>query len=188
MNGAVCPACGVAVVPGYVRCPKCRKPLPQLRRTAVEGGTAVEQPGSKLPALLALLAAIVVIGGVIAFFVLKKDEKPAATAAPVEQPVEGPAPEAQAPVAAEPTAAPQNAPTGPNPTDVASTLERMLKKQRLWATVSVTGSRADVRSMSCNDPAMKPYLDEVAPAFKAAGLTKLRCVEDSGRVVVDRDL
>jgi hypothetical protein len=35
---------------------------------------------------------------------------------------------------------------------------------------------------------MATALDASAPTFKAAGLTKLRCLEQSGRVVTDRDL
>ena len=43
---AVCPACGVAVVPGYVKCPKCHAGLPLAggrtkRMTGDPGGTAV---------------------------------------------------------------------------------------------------------------------------------------------------
>jgi hypothetical protein len=79
-------------------------------------------------------------------------------------------------------------PTGPNAVDVAASLERTLRKQRLWSTVSVVGDRVDVRSGSCGDAAMAPMLDGAASSFRAAGLTKLRCLEQSGRVVTERDL
>lgn len=188
MNGAVCPSCGVAVVPGYVRCPKCRKPLPQ-RHSTVEGGTAVEAPSRSFPAIAALIGAVVIGGGIIAFFALRGDKKPAAArpAAPTEDTA---APETATPAVTPDQPAPTQtaAPKGPQPEDIAAQLERELQKQRLWSTVSVIGSRVDVRSGSCSEPAMAPMLDGAAPAFKAAGLTKLRCVEQSGGVVTDRDL
>ena len=76
----------------------------------------------------------------------------------------------------------------PDAQRVASELRRTLERQRLWSQVTVTGDRVDVQSSSCDDPAMAPLLDSAAPAFKAAGLTSLRCLEQSGRVVTDRDL
>jgi hypothetical protein len=58
----------------------------------------------------------------------------------------------------------------------------------LWSTVTVVGERVDVRSGSCGEPQMKSALDTSASAFKAAGLTKLRCIEQSGTVVFTREL
>jgi hypothetical protein len=188
MSGATCPSCGVAVVPGYVRCPKCRKPLPQ-RPSAVEGGTAVEAPSRNGPVLIGLAAVVLAAGGAIAYFATKKDKPAATSAVPTVQTDEPDTNEPDNPNTPDlPTGPTPVQPTGPNATDVAAELERGLKKQRLWSTVEVTGGRVDVRSGSCNDPAMVPMLDGAAPSFKAAGLTKLRCVEQSGRVVTDRDL
>jgi hypothetical protein len=45
-----------------------------------------------------------------------------------------------------------------------------------------------VRSSSCGDKQMLPVLDGIAPRLKAAGLTRLRCLEQSGSVVFARDL
>ena len=185
MSGAVCPSCGVAVVPGYVRCPKCHKALPRVRGSHLEGGTAVASASSKAPLIGALAIGVVVIGA-IAYFGLRKDDKPKAQ--PATTTVETPTRqvnEVEAP--SQPTAQPPQ-PTGPTAVDVAATLERALKKQRLWSTVSIIGDHVDVRSGSCEDPAIKPLFDDAAPSFKAAGLTKLRCLEQSGRVVTDRDL
>ncbi|HEX5059248.1 MAG TPA: hypothetical protein VFV99_07805 [Kofleriaceae bacterium] len=185
MSGAVCPSCGVAVVPGYVRCPKCHKALPRARGSHLEGGTAVASATGKGPLITAIAIGVVAIGA-IAYLGLRKNEKPAAQPAAT---VETPAVPAQAEVEtpAQPTEQPAQ-PTGPTALDVAAGLERNLKKQRLWSTVSIIGDHVDVRSGSCEDPGMKPALDEVAPSFKAAGLTSLRCLEQSGRVVTARDL
>jgi len=187
MSGATCPACGVAILPGYVRCPKCRRTLPR-RPGTVQGGTAVEEKRRwPLFAVLAAVAAAVLLG----ILVLGGDS---------DTPSRGPAtqPATQTDQPAAPSTAPEptftdpqptaDRPTGPDPTTLAATLQQDLKRQRLCATVTVSGSRVDVRSGSCADPAMGPTLDGAAPGFKAAGLTKLRCVEQSGRVVSDRDL
>jgi hypothetical protein len=186
-----CPSCGVAVVSGYVRCPKCQKPLPAARRTPMSGGgggTAVTSSGG-FP-IVPVLLGLVIIGGGAAFFLMRRDDKPeepAAAAAPMDttpQPTQGAAPEQPAPM---PIAAPST-PTGPDAAEVAALIDRGLKKQRLWGTVEVIGARVDVRSGGCDDPAMAPLLDGQMQALKGAGLTKLRCLEQSGRVVFERDL
>lgn len=186
-GGAFCPSCGVAVVPGYVKCPKCHKPLPRRASTAVVGGTAVEDKSGRGP-LLAAIAGAVVLGGVVAylgFFSSKSEPRREPAAAPVQSQVAQPETPTETLAAAEVR---PPAPTGPDPAAVAGELERNLRKQRLWSTVSVQGERVDVRSGSCADPAMVPVLEASVPSFKAAGLTKLRCLEQSGRVVSDRDL
>jgi hypothetical protein len=163
--------------------------LPQ-RQSAVEGGTAVETPSSNVAAIGALIGALVIGGGIIAFFALRGGDKKPVAARPAAVSDDTARPETEAPLGTpdQPTPTQVTAPAGPQAEDIAATLERELKKQRLWSTVSVIGGRVDVRSGSCSDPAMKPMLDGAAPAFKAAGLTKLRCVEQSGGVVTDRDL
>lgn len=185
-GGAFCPSCGVAVVPGYVRCPKCHKPLPRRPATAVVGGTAVDTK-SRGP-LFAVIAGALVLGAIVAYIGLrssKPDPRQESAAAPAQPQVAQPEAPTETLAAAEvrPTT-----PTAPDPTAVASDLERNLRKLRLWSTVSVEGSRVDVRSGSCADPAMAPVLDTSVASLKAAGLTKLRCLEQSGRVVSDRDL
>ncbi|MEO6774122.1 MAG: hypothetical protein ABI467_14075 [Kofleriaceae bacterium] len=190
MSGATCPACGVAVVPGYVKCPKCHRPLPRYQRNSVSpvGGTAVETPASKASPLFALLIAVVVGGGIIAYFVHRKHE--ASAVAPVAAP--GPV----AVTAAQPTAQVQPAPAptpAPVPTtlradQIAKNLESDLTRQRLWSTVTVTGDHVDVRSSSCHDGPMKAAIEPQLASFHAVGLTKLRCLEQSGAVVFARDL
>lgn len=186
MSGAVCPSCGVAVVPGYVRCPKCHKALP--RRVAIEGGTAVQTSANKGP-LIAVVAAVVLGVAALVFWGTRSNDKPAA-ATPVvtEAPEPAAAEQPVQPAAVEQPAPSPQQPAGPSAAQLAVDLERTLRKQRLWSTVGIVGDRAEVRSGSCEDPAMAPLLDASAPSFKAAGLTKLRCLEQSGRVVTDRDL
>jgi hypothetical protein len=192
MSGATCPACGVAVVPGYVKCPKCHRPLPRYSRNSVSpvGGTAVETPASKASPVLALLAALVVAGGIIWFFVSRKHTANAAAPAPAADTTGSAAPQPAAVLTPAPPTAPVVTPTQPtvHADQVARALESDLKKLRLWSTVSVTGDHVDIRSSSCNDAGMKSTIQPQLPAFKAAGLTKLRCLEQSGAVVFARDL
>jgi hypothetical protein len=182
MTGAVCPSCGVAVVPGYVRCPKCHKPLPTRVAKHFEGGTAVQTTARKGP-LIAAIAAVALGVAILIYIGARKTDKPVAQQTTSEEEA---IPAAQAAPADETEAAPQ--PSGPNAADVAVTLERTLRKQRLWSKVNVVGDRVEVRSGSCADAAMAPVLDGAVPALKAAGLTRLRCLEQSGRVVTERDL
>jgi hypothetical protein len=181
-----CPACGVAVLPGYARCPRCRKPLPQRPANTVEGGTALE-PARRIP-LPAVIAAGAVGLAVILWLGLRGGDD---TAPARPQPVA--TTPAAAPPPPRPTATPTPAvapppPSAPSADEVADDLERTLKRQRLWSTVSVTGSRVDIRGGACSDPAIQAPIAATAAAFKAAGLTTLRCVEQSGAVVFTREL
>jgi len=182
-----CPACGVPVVPGYARCPKCHAGLPRRLTTSVEGGTALE--GTRRVPLAAIIAAGVVGLGLILWLGLRhgKSDKPVVKPnTPAQlQPATTAAPQpALAPGAAEMPSASK----GPPPETVAAELSRTLGKQRLWSTVTVAGSRVDVRSGSCSDPAIQAPIAAALAAFKAAGLTSLRCVEQSGAVVFTREL
>ncbi len=185
MSGAVCPSCGIAVVPGYVRCPKCQQPLPRHRAPGIEGGTAVATP-RRSPLLAIIGIALVAIAFVVYFGLRSSSKPPAKPAAPAAVNEPPPAPAA---IPAEPqiAAAPEE-PAGPDPQQLANDLRRTLERQRLWAQVTIVGDHVDVQSSSCGDPAMAPVLDAAAPSFKAAGLTRLRCLEQSGRVVTERGL
>jgi hypothetical protein len=67
-------------------------------------------------------------------------------------------------------------------------LEDTLRRQRLWGRVVITGPRVDVRSGSCADPAMRSMIEGKKPLLRGAGLTRLRCLEQSGAVVFERAL
>ncbi|NVB77300.1 MAG: hypothetical protein HOV81_02800, partial [Kofleriaceae bacterium] len=140
--------------------------------------------------MIVVIAIALAGGAVIAYLGLRSTETTTKAAPAPAMPVEQDTPTAGTDVA-QPGAA-EPAPTGPSQeqaaASAASQLERELKKQRLWSTVQIFGSRVEVRSGSCSDPAMAAALDASASTFKAAGLTKLRCLEQSGQVVTDRDL
>ncbi len=191
-SGQVCPSCGVAVVPGYVKCPKCHSPLPfgsgrRVRSTIDPGGTAVKtQEGFPIGAIA---IAVLVGGGIIAFFALRGGSGKTATPPPLPAAGDlGPVtpPTAPPPVVSPSTPTPNVA--RPNPETAAAQLEQSLKKQHLWSTVSVSNGRVEIRSGSCNDPAMTHELGLAHGGFRAAGLTTIRCVEQTGHVVFEHDL
>jgi hypothetical protein len=194
---SACPACGVAVVPGYVRCPKCHAGLSistttgRLPRIAGDpGGTALPQKGVPLVPVLVGLAVIAAM--ILVFGVRGGGKKTEAAPAPPPEPVPATAIRpaqrlldrgaAAAPTSALPAAAVQDA------TAVTRELETTLRRLRLWGRVEIAGSRIDVRSGSCADPAMRPAIEGKTSLLHGAGLTKLRCLEQSGAVVFERDL
>jgi len=192
----VCPACGVAVVPGYVKCPRCHADLPpgagRARRTTAEpSGTSVATKGfSRTP----LVAALVVVAAVLVVLGVRRAVKTnVAAPSPPAEPVEAGRPDRPSEVASAPAVAPVPEPATPasapqDPRAAGIQLEDTLHRQRLWGRVEITGSRIDVRSGSCADKAMRPAIDGQQALLRGAGLTKLRCLEQSGAVVFERDL
>jgi hypothetical protein len=193
---AVCPACGVAVVPGYVRCPKCHAGLPfaaarSKRTTADPGGTAVAPRGFPLSAVL---VAVGVAAAVILVFGLRGGSKPVASEpAALPPPMAASGAPAAPRVAVAPLTVPAREPARADTSDqdrraAAAELEATLRRQRLWGRADIVGQRIDVRSGSCADQAMRPAIDSAQTALHGAGLTRLRCLEQSGAVVFERDL
>jgi hypothetical protein len=152
------------------------------------GGTALEEkkPFPLVPLGIAVVGAV----AIIAFFGLRGG-KHAAEAVPTRQPQQAqdvapaPAPVAQPQVTFD---LPPTEASGPTPASVAAELDHQLKRQRLWGTVEVFGPRVDVRSGACSDAGMASLIESSRSSLKGAGLTKLRCLEQSGRVVFERDL
>jgi hypothetical protein len=189
-----CPSCGVAVVAGYVRCPKCHAALPSRKIPTIAAGGTASANGGGLPLLPIIGVGVVVIGLVLYFTVGKSDAaKPKPVAEPTagsvveEAPAEDTAPETT-------TTAPGPALTTTRPRDgnfidpnaVAHDVERALKNQRLWSTVEAAGNRLEITSGSCRDANMNPMLDAARQALRNAGLTRVRCIENSGVVVFER--
>lgn len=195
---AVCPACGVAVVPGYAKCPKCHKPLPygtgtKRARTAIAGGTVAQDRGFPWQLIAVPLGVVIVIGVLLKLIAGGGGDAPPAqgSAAPVAGPV---APNTQPgtmttnpvepiPQPTQPTVVP-----GPDPNAAAAEVEKTLRGRRLWSTIEVSAPRIDVRSGLCDDPSMKASIDGLVPVLRRGGLTRLRCLAQSGIVVFERDL
>ncbi len=186
-------------MPGYVKCPKCGNPLPAFARTKSNtfgggGGTAVsDRPvGSRLNLFIALGAGLAIAIILVAVLGGGGGSKTASTTNPTTEP--DPTTDDTTPT--QPTQPDEPGPPGPtqpttndgNAQAAAAELDRELKRQRLWGTVSVIDQRVDVRSGACEDKAMGPMIDAARPRLQSAGLTKLRCLAQSGTVVFERDL
>jgi len=191
---AVCPSCGVAVVPGYVRCPKCHAGLSlstgRIKRVTVDpGGTAVRQKGVPISSII---VAVGVAAAVILVFGFRGGSKKIeGVSAALPDPIAAvPEPTRRTLVQPPATApAPEARPEATQDARVAiGDLETTLRQQRLWGRGEITGQRLDVRSGSCGDPAMRKLIEGKAALLRGAGLTKLRCLEQSGAVVFERDL
>src|SRR5512140_695926 len=187
---SVCPACGVAVVPGYVRCPKCHAGLslgPGMRRAKVDpGGTTLARKGSPV---LAVIAALGVAATLILVFGLRPGSQATEASLPPLLPTTAatlPDPPRTRELAAAPAPVPPPEASPPDLAAASADLEDTLRRQRLWGRVVITGQRIDLRSGSCADPAMRPLIDGKKPLLHNAGLTKLRCLEQSGAVVFER--
>lgn len=188
---AVCPACGVAVVVGYVKCPKCGAALPVSRRAAtrIEGGTAVREGGG-FPVVRAALAGTAIA---VVVAVALRGKAPAPAPAPDDAAGQDEAREPASdgvPTAVEPAQLPTTTTTvrAADPSDALDALDASLKRARLWGTASIVETRVDVRSGGCGDASMGPLIDGLAGQLRDGGLTRLRCMEQSGRVVFERDL
>ncbi len=188
---AVCPKCGVAVVQGYVKCPKCQSVLPAVRRgqTHAGAGGTTAVGGQGMPVLPLVVGGAVALG-IVLFFALRKDSAaeppPAVPTDPTEQPDRATEPVVVAPEPTTPDPTPGSA--APAPTAAIKALDRALKKERLWSKVEVKGQRVEIRSAVCSDPGMATVLEAAAASLKSGGLTRLRCMEQSGAVVFERDL
>jgi hypothetical protein len=189
---AVCPACAVPVVPGYVKCPKCHATLPAYASGRIAamntGGTTV--PDRSFP-MLAIVIPIGIVLAVLVFFELRSDGGDEET--PVEPTKQAVQPVVQGNVQWQPSTAqqPQPAqaqPAAPDPSIAVGDLDRALRKQRLWSTVERVGSRVDVRSTKCSEAAMTSTIDAAVAALHDGGLTQLRCLAQSGAVVFERNL
>jgi type IV secretory pathway VirB10-like protein len=79
-------------------------------------------------------------------------------------------------------------PPPPSPQVPINELSRTLRMQRLWASLSFQGDVLVVRSSSCGETELANAIAGASAALRETGLTKLRCVEQSGRVVFERDI
>jgi hypothetical protein len=141
---------------------------------------------------LGVAAAIILVFGV-----LRGGKRTGAAGPAPAVPLEavGPTPPAPpvAPASASPPAPQPPGVAAPDPGAAGSELEAALRKQRLWNRVDINyraspGPRVDVRSGSCSDPAMRPAIEGRKALLRSAGLTRLRCVEQSGAVVFELEL
>lgn len=187
-------------MPGYVKCPKCGNSLPAVSRTKSNtfgsgGGTAVVDggpTGSRLNLIIALGAGVAI--AIVLVIVLggrggSKTASATTTPTTSDEVEETPTNPTQPTQPDEPTVAPAQPTNDNSEAQAAATeLEKELKRQRLWGTASVIDQRVDIRSGSCDAKDMGSLVDGQRARLQGAGLTKLRCLAQSGAVVFERDL
>lgn len=151
------------------------------------GGTALEDRSFPI---LPVAGVVVVVGGLIAFFALRDGgDKPVAPSQPVTPEPTAIAGGVQGAGATQASPEPiAIVPTGPSADTVAGELVKDLNRQRLWSEANVIGTRLDVSSGACEEPAMAPAIDGMKLRLRATGLTQVRCLDKSGRPVFARDL
>ena len=183
------------MVSGYVKCPRCHAVLPgsgRFRRSGDAGGTSVERGFPIVPVAVGVVAVAVVLVLVLGGATKKKEAAPATP--PAGETSEPAAPAGVVPPNTAPPAATVQrtleipSASGPDPRAAAGELERALGRQRLWSSVQAAGDRVEIRSGSCGDPGMGPAIDAARTGLRGAGLTRLRCLAQSGAVVFERDL
>lgn len=156
------------------------------------GGTAVAKSRSNVPVIVIAAVVLLAVAGAITYAAVHRgaDASATSTATSVALPGAPVAPRAPAtPVVVAPPPTAAAAPAAPvSAGAIANDLQRDLQQRHLWSTVAIIGDHVDIHSSTCSDPAMKPVLDRVAGDFKSAGLRRLRCLEESGRLVFARDL
>lgn len=188
MDKIACPRCGVAVTPGYVKCPKCHGRLPSMPvagRTR-PGGTVAPSAQADRTAWIYGGIGVLVVGGALAFTLAgSKSTPPRATEAFVVV-------DAPSAAVAVPTGVPVPERTGPaerrDPQGAALTLERELQRARIWSTVKVREDELRIESQSCAEPGMATAIAEAAASLKAQGLVSVRCAEPHGAIAFDRPL
>lgn len=188
-----CPACGVAVTPGYIKCPRCHAGLPRMPRAGrmtAGGGTAVET-AAPVP-WVPIVVGVAVVGAAVAWLALRSGAAPAAPA-PV-----APTPTAIEPVAPAPPPAvvPEVAPTVTAPgadvraarTQAVAALEASLKSSRLWSKLEVAGTSVRITSALCGEAGMSAAVDAARAQLKAGDIVRVECRAGHGGLEWARDL
>ena len=195
-----CPECGVAVAPGYPKCPKCHARLPYvpspLQRVGsmASGGTSASEGGGGA-GMWAVVAAIVLVAGAVTFFVARGGGGGAAAAGDADAAVE------EATTVAQPEddleddlAAPEGAEAEePREIDTAviEELNAKLAELRVWSSVgqdSADDSIVRIVSSHCEDGALRRAVTTYAEAMRDSGFLRVQCFTQHGALSFDREL
>lgn len=196
--GSTCPACGLAVATGYLKCPKCHAALPNApthggdaRAKQVQGGTSVQSGGN---GWVYAVGGAAVVAAVLVFVLSRGGDDGqtrvvGAKAAPADVD-QAPPITAAAPDPAGPAVAAGGAPTPrvDERVNAARLLMSRLESARMWSTVEVTGDGLAIKSAYCDEPEVAATLDAVAADLVEAGVATVTCYERHGPKVFDRAL
>mgnify|MGYP000892602044 CR=1 FL=1 len=155
------------------------------RDTAQGGGTAVDEPPSRLARGALVVAGVAVVAAVIALIATRGSARRRAEPAQVTAAVPQVASARVDEVPVTPTEAP---PPPPDPWPVLDRLEGALAAERLYGKASMRGDRVEVRSSFCDDARAQAIIDGARSALRGVGATSLACVAPHGGVVFVRTL
>ena len=173
-----CPSCGIAVTPGYQRCPRCHHELPtsvRFSRIADGGGAtstaALDESQRRWPWYL---AGLVILAGAVAVVVIGSSGGRHPAPLPDDPVVEDQPDEPQA-GSADDDQVQAPPPSRPDPGPIGDRLARNLARVRLYATVEVIADTVEIWSSFCADPGIPGLVAEVAPDLRDAGVITVRC-------------
>ena len=175
-----CPSCGIAVMPGYPRCPKCHAALPasgRMNRIADGGGgtsaaVVVDEPARRWPWYV---AGVLVLAGAVAVVIIGSGGKKPAAELPDDpvtpEDVVEPQPGSAAPDEGPPAVLPRT----PDASPVADRLATTMAGLRLYATVEPIGDTIEIRTAYCADARVAGLLADVTADLRTAGITTVTC-------------
>jgi hypothetical protein len=169
----VCPSCGVTVLPGYPKCPRCKATLRSNDKRHRQGAGGTSVVGRTVPWTIVGIAAIAT-----ATIVYLADRTPAG----------GEIAEDEAPLGtSEPTLATGGPRTAASPDEEPVTDDRpdedtlvdeltgAMERQHLEASVELAGLDLLVHSRFCEDPAMVSLLRDASSDLFLAGVDVVVC-------------
>jgi hypothetical protein len=208
--GTACPACGVAVAPGYPRCPKCHAVMPSAAVNRNPRGTnATIRVRSTRPAADKTLwlggAAIALV--VVGFIVIAYRDKAGGTELSEAVADDGTEADEDDSLAEDLDASDEGDGDGDGDGEregddpdrahdqavdrLLESLADELGAARLWSSVSYESDQADVvrvESAFCSDDELYRIVDGNARALRDHGFVRLQCISRHGVLTVDRVL
>lgn len=172
-----CPSCGIAVTPGYQRCPKCHRPLPtsvRFTRPLDAGGATTIEPDEVVTRWPWYLAGLIVLAGAVAVIVVGSHPSKPAPALP-DDPVVDEEPDDTPGAGVDEDEAVPTPPPRPDPAPAADRLARLMAAVRLYATTEAIGDTVEIRSTFCAEPRVPGIIADVAADLRAAGIVAVRC-------------
>lgn len=197
-SGAQCPACGVAVLPGYPNCPRCRASLAQPRAPSAPpavGGTSVVGSRSRSLWVAGGAAALIAIVVVVR---LATGAEPGETAAAIDAPAALEADDIEADELAildeddAPELVDDDEPAADRGRIAAlEALEDALAARRVWSNVRAADGEdavVSIQSAACDDRGMGEAIGELRAVLVDAGFRSVRCLARHGSLVFEADL
>jgi len=196
LSTRLCAGCGVAVASGYIKCPRCHTelPLPRARRPLTEGGGTAMSGGGNRTVMLIGAAALALVVVVVWVFASGGSSAAVVPDAAVDDDVGDPEPDQVRPTPDREPPPPDRQPVDPTPPTPSvgraelRDLGLALRGERLWATVTASGTTVEIGSSFCDDTGLVAIVDAHDSALRAARFTSVRCRAPHGGIVFEHGL